>query len=167
MDKITTFIFTLILLLNLTGCFKFSPQKEFFGSFYANDCGVSHGGFEWAADYKATLLVNEKKGDLIIEFSVGIGDYLTRHKFFISDFSEAGGSLSFKIKGKPVLLIFQEYDRIWNGQYNRHYIGNNSNDISERLGSLPIEIFTGLKPHFYVELRLKNINSSMSLFNIR
>ena len=30
-----------------------SSSKEYFGEFYANDCGVSHGGFEWAGGYTA------------------------------------------------------------------------------------------------------------------
>lgn len=159
-------IICFILFFSLHGCSKNSPRKEFFGSFYANDSGISHGGFEWGGEYDATLLINGTKGDLILEFSIGIGDYLTKHEFTVSDFSEAGGSLSFKINGKPILLVFVENDRIWNGQYNNHYIGNNSDDASERLGLLPVEVFTGLKAHYYVELRLENTQSSSRFLSL-
>lgn len=158
------FLFSFILLLNLWACHKSSVRKEFFGEFYANDCGESHGGFEWAGSYTASLVINGSKGTLDITFSIGLGDYLKKHKYSVSDFAEAAGSMSFKIEGRKTTLVFTESDQIWGGQYNNYFIGNNSNNLSERIGWIPVKAFEGLRSHYYVELRLKS-SEPRSLFS--
>ncbi len=162
-EKILKIVFVLILIVILGGCHKF-PKKEFFGTFYANDCGVSHGGFEWAGGYTASLVVSGSKGDLTLAFETGLGDPLTSHQFSISDFAEAAGNMSFKIEGKAANLVFVENDTIWNGNYNDHFIANKSDEPSERIGSLPIESFYGFKSHYYIELRLKPKEASSRFF---
>jgi len=152
--KILRVFLAIILIIVLGACHK-SPKKEFSGSFYANDCGVSHGGFEWAGGYKASLVISGSKGDLILTFEIGLGDPLTVHQFSISDFAEAAGSMTFRIEGKAATLVFIETDTIWNGDYNNHFIANKSDEPSERIGALPIEPFYGFKSHYYIELRLK------------
>lgn len=152
--KILNIIFAFILIVIISGCHK-SSKEDFFGSFYANDCGVSHGGFEWAGGYKASLVVSGNKGDLTLTFEIGLGDPLTVHQFSISDFVEAAGNMTFKIEGKAATLVLVENDTIWNGEYSNHFVANKSDDLSEKIGSLPIEPFYGFKSHYYIELRLR------------
>lgn len=149
-------VYLLISILFLSQCSKSGVKREYYGTFYANDCGVSHGGHEWAGDYTASLVVHGAKGTLTLVFSVGLGDYLTKHQFSVSDFSQAGGMLSFKIEGRQTLLEWVENDTIWNGDYDNHYIANNTDDAQERIGQLPVEVFTGFRSHYYIELRLKS-----------
>ncbi|MFB0566526.1 MAG: hypothetical protein ACETWK_12730 [Candidatus Aminicenantaceae bacterium] len=158
-------LYLLILVLFLSHCSKSKSRIEYFGTFYANDCGVSHGGYEWAGDYTATLVIDDSKGTLSLVFSMGLGDYLTKHQFTVSDFSQAGGMLSFNIEGRQALLEWVENDTIWNGDYDNHYIANNSDDVQERIGQLPIEVFTGFISHYYIELRLKSAQPE-SRFNL-
>lgn len=165
--QILTIIFTFILLTFLNGCHNTSVKKEYFGYFRANDSGESHGGFEWGGEYEATLVILGNKGDLILTFSIGLGDYLTRHEFSISDFSEMAGNLSFKIEGRAALLVFVEQDSIWNGEYDGYFTANKSSNDSERIGNLPIEPFSGFRSHYYIDLRLKSSQpeSKYLLFN--
>ena len=135
-------------------------RKEYLGTFYANDCGVSHGGHEWAGSYTASLIVEGSNGDLKIVLEVGLGDYLDRHDFKITDFSKSSETISFKIDGRMIRLSYVEEDTIWNGEYNNHYIANNSDDQSEQIGTIPIEVFYGLPFHYYIELRIKQDSSS-------
>lgn len=166
-ERITLLFLISLLFLNLSGCHKTSQKKEYYGDFYANDCGVSHGGFEWAGGYKAALTVYGDEGTLEITFTIGLGDYLTKHKFSVSDFVEAAGSMNFKIEGRAASLVLIESDQIWGGKYNNHFSGNNSDNLSERIGWLPVEAFNGLRPHYYVDLRLKSLESSSHLFILR
>ncbi len=132
-----------------------STSKEYFGEFYANDCGVSHGGFEWAGGYTASLMIEGKSGSLHISFSIGLGDYLMKHEFQVTDFVEAGGRMGFRLEGKPAYLVLVEEDRIWNGTYNGYFMANNSDLDTEKIGQLPISAFPGYRAHYYIELRLK------------
>ena len=137
-------------------------SKEYSGTFYANDCGVSHGGHEWAGSYSASLIVEGSQGDLEINLEIGLGDYLVRHEFKVTDFSETVETLNFKIDGRQVSLVFVEEDTVWNGDYDNFYIANNSDNSSEQIGMIPIEVFFGFRPHYYVELRLKPDQNSSS-----
>lgn len=140
----------------ILGCgFKPSETHEFLGSFYANDCGESHGGFEWAGGYTASLNVTGTKGRLILTFDIGLGDPLEVHNFNISDFRDLGTSLSFRLEGKTARLVWVEKDAIWDGTYDAHFVGNKSDRMSEQVGHLPIEVFNGFRSHYYVELRLQ------------
>lgn len=146
------------------GCgHKTSETHEFIGSFYANDCGVSHGGFEWAGDYTASLSVTGTKGRLILTFDIGLGDPLKVHNFNISDFRDLGTSLSFRLEGKSTQLVWVEKDNIWDGTHDSRFIGNNSDQASEQVGHLPIEVFYGFRSHYYVELRLRAAPTGSSL----
>ena len=130
--------------------------KEYTGAFYANDCSVSHGGFEWAADYDARMTIKGSRGHLELTLIIGLGDYLEKHEFKITSFEESYERLTFKIQRKRATLIYTEVDSIWSGTYNNHFIGNNSIKESEKIGQLPIEVFKGYKSHFYVEMRFTN-----------
>ena len=165
MKKIKWFplFLSILYIINFSGCSeKELESKEYTGTFYANDCGVSHGGHEWAGSYSASLTVEGTKGDLNIVLEIGLGDYLDRHDFKITDFSETSETISFKIDGRQVRLSYVEEDTIWNGEYNNHYIANNSDDQSEQIGIIPIEVFYGLSFHFYIELRLKQDANSLN-----
>jgi len=165
--RITPLLFLTLFLLNSSACQKASQKKEYYGDFYVNDCGVSHGGFEWAGGYKASLVVHGDEGTLEITFTIGLGDYLTKHRYSASDFVEVAGNMSFKIEGRTASLVLVENDQIWGGKYNNYISGNNSDDLSERIGWLPVEVFKGLKSHYYVDLRLKSLEPASNFFIIR
>ncbi len=125
------------------------------GSFYTNDSGSARGGFEWAGEYKATLEIVDGVGTLYLQQVSGLGDPLREHKLKVEDFKMNGSKIEMRINGFRAVLLWTERDKIWDGKYNFHYIGNNSENISERTGSLNPASFPGLLEHFYVELRLK------------
>jgi hypothetical protein len=152
-----SFLFLLIFafVFCLTECSSTNQKKQFSGYFIANDCGQSHGGFEWAGEYTASLEISGNKGHLTLTFSAGLGDPLTEHQFAVSGFAEVGGNMSFKIEGTSALLGLDENDTIWDGRFNNYYSANKSLDSSEQMGALPVEVFSGFQPHYYVELRLK------------
>jgi len=154
-------VFLLFIILN--ACPHSGEKKEFIGEFLANDSGVSHGGFEWAGSYSASLVVRGTKGDLILDFEIGLGDYLQKHKFSVSDFAETGGTISFKIEGRPATLVLVEEDNIWNRQYDDYLSANNSDDPAEQIGYLPIEPFDGYNSRYYVDLRLSPLVSGTTL----
>lgn len=155
-----------IVLVHLSACHKASMKKEYFGEFYANDCGESHGGFEWAGEYSASLIIDGNKGSLRLTFSIGLGDPLKRHEYSVSDFAEGAGGMSFKIEGKAAFLLLVEDDHIWDGKYNGYYAANWTSNPSEQIGQLPIGAFSGFRPHYYIELRLKPLEPQSSFFRV-
>ena len=157
-------VFLLFIILN--GCPHTGITQEYSGEFLANDSGVSHGGFEWASQYTASLVIRGTKGDLILVHRIGLGDYLTKHQFSISDFADAAGYLSFKIEGRAATLALVEQDTIWNGQFDGYFAGNKTDDPAEQLGYLPIEPFVGLNPRYYIDLRLMSDQDEPDLFNL-
>jgi hypothetical protein len=156
----------LVSLITFTHCHEEQLTQEYRGSFHANDSGESHGGFEWAGQYDAALTIRGNEGELSLAFSKGLGDPLTIHNFSITDFSQTSSGLTFVIEGKEALLPFVEKDTIWNGQYDRSYIANNSSKVPEQIGKLPIEAFTGFQPHYYIELRLTPAEPAQSLSRV-
>jgi len=142
------------------------PTRTYAGVFYANDCGVSHGGFEWAGEYNARLELSGEKGTLELFFSVGLGDPLERHRFSVRNFAEATGAgiLTFTLEGRPSELRLVDEDLIWNGHFDGYYAGLKSDEPSEQIGRLPIEVFEGFRPHYYIDLRLKPGQEKPHLF---
>ncbi len=159
---IIVFLFFII----LNGCPGSGITQEYSGEFLANDSGVSHGGFEWGSQYEASLVIRGSKGDLILVHKIGLGDYLTKHQFSVSDFAEAAGHISFKIEGWATSLVLVEQDTIWNRQYDGYFAGNKTDDPAEQIGYLPIEPFEGLNPHYYIDLRLLSDRDEPDLFNL-
>lgn len=145
-------------------CEAESPFERFNGTFYANDCGESHGGFEWAGEYSARLEISGDEGTLEVLLTQGIGDPLQKHLYSVRHFAEAGGNMSFTLEGRSSQLIRIDNDSIWDGRFNSYYTGTKSANPAERIGKLPIEIFEGLRPHYYIELRLKPAEQEPHLF---
>jgi len=80
MKKIFTILITLILgMISQSGCIEKDISGLSYGSFYANDCGVPKGGFEWAGDYYANLTLKSGVGKLTIQFKGGLGDPIEKH----------------------------------------------------------------------------------------
>ncbi len=157
-------VFLLFIILN--GCPGSRVAKEYTGELLANDSGVSHGGFEWGSQYSVSLVVRGTRGDLILTHEIGLGDYLRKHEFSVSEFAEVSGNISFKIEGRPASLVLIEEDTIWNKKYDGYYTGNKTSDISERIGYLPIEPFSGFNSRFYIDLRLFPEQSEPDLFGL-
>lgn len=159
---IIVFLFFVI----LNGCPTSGITHEYTGEFLVNDSGVSHGGFEWASLYTASLTIRGTRGNLTLTQSIGLGDYLTKHKLSIRDFADFGGNISFKIEGRAAALVLVEEDTIWNRKYDNYLTGNKTSDPAEQIGSLPIEPFVGFNPRYYIDLRLQPDRPELALFNL-
>lgn len=148
-------ILILAISIILLSCSEKIEEAKLEGSFYTNDSGSAKGGFEWAGEYKASIEIVNGFGTLYLQQISGLGDPLTEHRLKVEDFEMDDSKIEMKINGFKAILLWTEKDRIWNGEYNFHYIGNNSEIISERIGSLNPASFPGLLEHYYVELRFK------------
>ncbi len=148
------FIVVFLLFIILKGCPTQGITHEYSGEFLANDSGVSHGGFEWGSEYTASLVIRGTRGDLILIHKIGLGDYLKKHEFSVTDFAEVAGNISFKIDGRAASLFAVEEDLIWNRKYDGYFTGNKTSDPAEKVGHLPIDAFAGFNSSFYVDLRL-------------
>lgn len=148
-------ILILAISIILLSCSEKIEETKLEGSFYTNDSGSAKGGFEWAGEYKASIEIVNGFGTLYLQQISGLGDPLTEHRLKIEDFEMDDSKIEMKINGFKAIILWTEKDRIWNGEYNFHYIGNNSEIISERIGSLNPASFPGLLEHYYVELRFK------------
>ncbi len=151
------FIFILIVPSLLISCAEKEEARKLEGSLYTNDCGSARCGFEWAGEYRATLEIFDDVGTLYLKQIAGLGDPLREHNLKVEDFKINDSKIEMKINGIKATLIWTEKDKIWDGEYNFHYIGNNSQNPYEKIGSLSPSSFPGLLEHFYVELRLKKI----------
>ncbi len=140
--------------LTLSSCKK-SIKKSYSGVFFANDCGVSHGGFEWVGEYSAKLKISGDEGTLELVLSLGLGDPLHKHLFSVKDFFEGAGYMSFKLEGRKAELELIERDLIWGGRFDGYFTGIKSDDAKEKIGKIPIEVFDGFQAHYYLDLRLK------------
>lgn len=127
------------------------------GSLFVSDAGRSHGGFEYNAEWNATLTVDGAIGSLKLVLHVGLSDALTRHEYRITDFVQEPGKVSLKIEGRPVVVVWTERDEIWGRIYDRHYIASWGSDapLEELRGTISPAIFSGLVGFWYVELRLR------------
>lgn len=153
MGKILTL--TLFLSSLFFSCNEKVEELNFEGSFYTNDSGSARGGFEWAGEYRIYMEIVNGVGTLHLEQTGGLGDPLTNHNLKVEDFRKDNYRIEMKINGFKAVLLWVEKDTIWDGTYNFHYIGNNSENQFERIGSLSPRSFPGLLEHYYVELRLR------------
>ncbi len=151
------FISFLIVPFLLISCTEKVEETKLEGSLYTNDCGSARGGFEWAGEYRANLEILNGVGTLNLQKIAGLGDPLTEHHLKVEDFKIHDSKIEMKINGIRAVLIWTEKDKIWDGKYNSYYIGNNSENPSEKIGSLNPGSFPGLLEHYYVELRLKKL----------
>lgn len=142
----------------LTGCIESNISGKSYGSFYLNDCGEPKGGFEYVAIYFANLTINGGIGNLTLEIKPGIGDKITKHEYLVILKEYTSSNIILLIGGKKVVLEWIEYDEVWDHWHN-HYIasfGINMND-NEKIGKIKPKIFPGIYNHYYVEIRLPQI----------
>lgn len=124
---------------------------------FVSDAGRSHGGFEYTAGWNATLTVRGSTGTLKLVFDVGLGDALQKHEYGVSDFGKDQDSITMKLDGNTVTLIWVEEDGVWDHAYDKHYIASWGGDApSEEIrGIISPTTFPGLASHYYIELRLR------------
>jgi len=137
---------------------EFNPSKvTLSGSLFVSDAGRSHGGFEYNAEWDATLTVEGTTGTLGFVLRVGLGDALEQHDYRVEGFSMDSSAVSMIIDGQPLELIWVEEDTIWNHTYDRYYIASWGSDAQqgEIKGVITPMIFPGLVETYYVELRLR------------
>ena len=127
------------------------------GSLFVSDAGRSHGGFEYNAEWNATLTVDDTSGILKLALNIGLGDALTKHEYSIAEFKMEPNRISMRIDGQPLTLVWVENDTIWSHTYDGYYIASWGGDAppEEMRGTISPKIFPGLVDHYYVELRLK------------
>ncbi len=133
------------------------PQQRMVGSLFVSDAGRSHGGFEYTAQWNATLTLSGSDGTLTMNLSTGLGDALTTHDFSVTRFSRNATTVSMLLDGKSLVMEWVSADRVWNGTYDRYYISSWGSDAppNELIGRISPAMFPGLVSSWYVELRLK------------
>lgn len=137
---------------------KAQLTEESFGSFYINDCGQPHGGFEYCGCFYASLFLEDSIGTLTLELTLGLGDPLLKHEYSMELIEYSVDSIEFLIEGEPLVLEWVENDTVWNKWHN-HYIASFIYDVPERggIGTIHPDMFPGLVSWYYVELRLPGI----------
>jgi len=127
------------------------------GSLFVSDAGQSHGGFEYNAEWNATLTVEGSAGTLRLVLGVGLGDALTKHEYRITDFVKEPSKIRMRIEDQALLLVWIDNDATWNHMYDNYYIASWGSDTQpgEMRGTISPKIFPGLADHYYVELRLR------------
>jgi len=127
------------------------------GSLFVSDAGESHGGFEYNAEWNATLTAQDTAGTLKLALRIGLGDALEKHEYHITDVTIEPTKVSMKIEGRPLVLIWVEKDTVWDHAYDKHYIASWGGYAppEEIRGTISPKTFPGLVDHFYVELRLR------------
>jgi len=137
---------------------ELNPSKiALSGSLFVSDAGRSHGGFEYNAEWDATLTVGGTTGTLGLALRVGLGDALEQHEYRVEGFSMDSSAVNMMIEGQPVTLVWVEDDAIWDHAYDRHYIASWGSDApqGEIRGVITPALFPGLAETYYVELRLR------------
>lgn len=127
------------------------------GSMFVSDAGRSHGGFEYNAEWNATLNIQGSRGSLDLVLNIGLGDALTKHHYDVTEFKMDEKKITMKIEGEMVTLILVEADEIWDHTFDGFYIASWGGDAppEEIRGTIKPLIFQGLVDHYYIELRLR------------
>lgn len=127
------------------------------GSLFVSDAGRSHGGFEYNAEWNATLSVTGRTGTLRFVLNLGLGDALEKHEYRVTDFEMQPATITMRIEGQSVMLVWMEEDRIWDHSYDMHYIASWGSEAppDEIRGTIFPSHFPGLADFWYVELRLQ------------
>jgi hypothetical protein len=133
--------------------------KEYAGSLFVSDAGQSHGGFEYPATWDAIMKVVGTTGVLNLTLNIGLGDALQQHIFNITNFGSNSSSdeMSFVINKVRVTMVNNTRDEIWNGTFNNYLVASWGGYAppQEKMGTITPEVFPGLAPFWYVELRLR------------
>lgn len=127
------------------------------GTFLVSDAGTSHGGFEYVAEWNATLEVKGTTGTLKLVHVVGLGDALKKHEYRVTGFKKTPERINMRLDGITVELVWIEEDLIWNHTYDEFYISSWGGYAppEEIRGVISPSIFLGLVDFYYVELRLR------------
>ena len=134
------------------------------GSLHINDAGRSHGGFEYAAEYKVEVsqacngtVRTGHIAALAFTLEAGLGDALEVHELQLKlSFDELRDEITLSSGNTTITLVKVEVDRIWNHEWDGYYIASWGGDApdGEIRGEISPEVF-GLPDHYYVELRLE------------
>lgn len=135
-----------------------------FGSFYINDCGEPHGGFEYCAGFYATLDLEAFIGTLRLDFLIGLGDKLTQHVFDVELVEYTPEKIELTMEGEPLILEWIEEDNVWN-KWHGHYIASFNVGLPHRdgIGTIHPDMFPGIVSTYYVELRFPYIGEFTDL----
>ena len=131
---------------------------EALGSFYINDCGQPHGGFEYAGSYYANLSLVDSSGELVLDFIAGLGDPILKHEYSVDLIDYTYDRLRLIVENEYVVLERVENDTEWDTWHN-YFIASHTYGIAERggFGVVTPDLFPGIVPSYYVELRLPDI----------
>lgn len=158
--KFIIFVIAMLILVGVsyTITFCFQPKPILLsGSMFVSDAGRSHGGFEYNAEWNATLNIQGSSGSLNLVLNIGLGDALTKHRYDVTEFKIDEKKIIMKIEGEMVTLILIEADEIWDHAFDNFYIASWGGDAppEEIRGIIKPSIFQGLLNHYYIELRLR------------
>ncbi|MGQ9680238.1 MAG: hypothetical protein ACUVV4_05680 [Candidatus Bathyarchaeia archaeon] len=139
----------------ITVCLQ--PELLLSGSLFVSDAGRSHGGFEYNAEWNATLNIRGSSGVLELVHNIGLGDALTKHRYDVTEFKMDDEKITMKIERETVTLILVENDEVWDHAFDDFYIASWGGDapLEEIRGVIKPLMFQGLSEHYYVELRLR------------
>ncbi len=147
-----TFILVFTTSLVAAGTFIYVNQPDIIltGSFYFNDSGEHHGGWEATCLWNVSLTVKADFGLLVVtpEPDFMANEMLLKWIYHIGEFQITEEQIVMDIDGHPAVLEFVENDTIWN-RYHNHYISATP-DLSPT-------IFPGFLNYYYVELRLTQV----------
>ncbi|MEM2839659.1 MAG: hypothetical protein QXE18_06185 [Thermoplasmata archaeon] len=125
------------------------------GTFYINDSGESHGGFEYAGTFYANLTWTDSTWALLLSLKTGLGDPLPFHAIKIYSNYYSDGNMILNTEKGRIVLEYMAEDPIWGNMINGTFtaVYSPSGPASENIGSISAEIF-GLPAHYYVQLSL-------------
>jgi len=132
-------------------------RTELSGSAYVSDSGNSRDNFTFFSVYQLELVLRGDEGVLALNFVNGTRDVISEKAFRVSSFQVGERYMEFRIRREHVRLDFVENDSIWNHRYDGQYIASISTDKDERKGRIYPWIFPGVKPGWYLEVRIKPV----------
>lgn len=127
-----------------------------FGTFYINDSGESHGGFEYAGTFYANLTLTDSDWALELSLKIGLGDPLPFHSIGIRSNYYLDGSMVLDTERGRIVLEYLHDDPIWGDMIDHSYVAiySPSGPASENIGEVFADVF-GLPSHYYVQLSLR------------
>lgn len=151
----------LILTILSSGCIEKNITGKTRGGFYTNDSGEPKGGWEYTENFYANLTLTNGIGKLTIEPYSKDNDKLKKHNYTAILQEYTPETMQLLIDGRQVILKWIKNDTIWDHTWDNHYIASYgiSMPTEDTIGSIKPEIFPGLLPHYYVELRLPKITT--------
>ncbi|MDH4123396.1 MAG: hypothetical protein OEV21_04885 [Thermoplasmata archaeon] len=128
------------------------------GEFYINDAGTSHGGFEYAGSFNASVHEGSDGWKLSMSLRIGLGDPLSMHHIRIYSLEFNSTEMVMDTERGEMILRYVEEDFIWGDMFSQMYVAIYSPEgpPEESIGEISAQMFD-LPVHYYVQLALTPI----------